>query len=118
MHEQQLQGLKFVETLFKGVDTGGAKMHDSLAQASLGHLFGEQWQRDDMSLQQRSLTTCTILIALNCEAEQRVHFQGARNVGVDRKMLEAVITHAAYYSGWPTAASATRVLNEVWPNES
>jgi len=116
--EKRRLGLELVGTLFKDVDSGGPGMHESLGEASLCHLFGDQWQRDDMTLQQRSLITCTILIALNREAEQRLHFQGARNVGVDRNMLEAVITHAAYYSGWPTAASAARILNEVWPEDS
>jgi 4-carboxymuconolactone decarboxylase len=54
---------------------------------------------------------------LNRENEQKVHFVGAKNLGVSRQTMEGMITHAAHYAGWPCAASALGVLNEVWPAE-
>jgi len=54
-------------------------------------------------------------VALNRRDEQKLHFVAARNLGIDRAELEAVITHAAFYAGWPCAVSASHVLNEVWP---
>ncbi|MEZ5260744.1 MAG: carboxymuconolactone decarboxylase family protein [Acidimicrobiales bacterium] len=63
------------------------------------------------------LITCTILVALYRENEQRVHFVGAKNAGIPREKIEGMITHAAHYAGWPCAATAHRVLNEVWPAE-
>ena len=61
--------------------------------------------------------TCTVLIAMGRENEQRLHFQGARNLGISRKKLEAAITHIAHYAGWPVAVSANGILEEVWPRE-
>ncbi|MEZ5234535.1 MAG: carboxymuconolactone decarboxylase family protein [Acidimicrobiia bacterium] len=81
------------------------------------HLFGDVWQQSDLSLEERELITCTILVALYRENEQRVHFVGAKNAGIPREKIEGMITHAAHYAGWPCAATAHRVLNEVWPAE-
>ena len=92
-------------------------MPEKFVNYTLEHLFGDVWQGDELSLEQRSMITCTILVALNREAEQRIHFPGAKNLGVKREQLEAMITHAAHYAGWPVAASAYRVLAEVWPVE-
>lgn len=115
-NERREQGLALVQRLFAGVDTGGpGSMPAALGDYTMRHLFGDVWQQDGLTLEQRSLTTCTILIALNRESEQRLHFQAARNLGIERATLEAVITHTAYYAGWPCAVSASRVLNEVWP---
>ena len=84
------------------------------ARYSIEHLFGDVWQGDGMSLQERSLVTCTVLVALGREDELRTHFRGARNTGIPRHKLEAMVTHVAHYAGWPVAASAFRVLDEVW----
>lgn len=115
--ERREKGLALVQTLFKGAEVNGQSMSASLGDFTLRHLFGDVWQQNDMALQQRSLITCTILVALNRTEEQRVHFLGAKNVGVDRKVLEGMITHSAYYAGWPCAVSAGRILNEVWPED-
>ncbi|OUS12122.1 hypothetical protein A9Q89_06925 [Gammaproteobacteria bacterium 53_120_T64] len=80
-------------------------MPEKLANYTLEHLFGDVWQGDELSLEQRCLITCTILAALNREAEQRIHFPGAKNIGVTREQLEAMISHAAHYVGWPVAGS-------------
>lgn len=78
------------------------------------HLFGDVWQGEELSLQERSLATCTVLVALGREAEQRLHFRGARNLGVEREKLEGLLIHIAHYAGWPVAVSALRILDEVW----
>ena len=114
MSDKREKGTNLLRKLFEGAPTGG-RMPEALMGYTVEHLFGDVWQQDDLTLQERSLTTCTILIALGREAEQRLHFAGARNLGVPREKLEAVITHAAHYAGWPVAASASRVLAEVWP---
>jgi 4-carboxymuconolactone decarboxylase len=90
-------------------------MPAKLQEYTTGHLFGDVWQGDDLTLQQRSMITCTVLVALNRLAEQHVHFVGAKNVGIPRSEMEGMIAHVAHYAGWPCAASATHVLNEVWP---
>ena len=115
MSGKREKGTEFLGKLLKGAPTAG-RLPKALMDYTLEHLFGDVWQQDDLTLQERSLTTCTILIALGREAEQRLHFVGAKNLGVPREKLEAVITHAAHYAGWPVAVSASRVLTEVWPD--
>ena len=82
---------------------------------TLEHVFGDVWQGDDLTLHERELVTCTMLVALNREAEMRIHFNAAHNLGLPRTRIEGMIIHAAQYAGWPCAASAFRILNEVWP---
>ena len=81
------------------------------------HLFGEVWQGAELSIQERSLITCTILAALVREAQLKVHLSGAKNLGIPRNKLEAMLTHLAHYAGWPAAVTGMKVLNEVWPEE-
>ena len=81
---------------------------------TITHLFGDVWQGDEMSLQERSLATCAVLVALGREAEQRLHFRGARNLGIEREKLEGLLIHVAHYAGWPVAVSALRTLDAVW----
>ena len=111
------KGLDMVQKLLAGTGAGGMPLPDDMTRYTIEHLFGDVWQGDDLSLQDRSLVTCVALIALNREAEMKLHFVGAKNVGVPREKLEAVITHVAHYAGWPVSISAFRVLNEVWPVE-
>ena len=58
---------------------------------TFGHLFGEVWQDETLSLAERELVTCTTLVALNRIAEQHLHFVGASNAGVPREKIEAMI---------------------------
>lgn len=81
------------------------------------HLFGEVWQGSELEIQERSLITCTILAALVREAQLETHLKGAKNLGVPREKLEAMLTHLAHYAGWPAAVTGMKVLNDVWPAE-
>lgn len=115
------KGIAFFKKLTAGQERQAksvrAAIPEKFTQYTMAHLFGDVWQGEEIPLELRSLITCTILVALNREAEQRIHFPGARNLGVTREQLEAMIIHAAHYAGWPVAASAFRVLAEVWPVE-
>ena len=82
------------------------------------HLFGDVWQGDAMTLEERSLITCTLLTALAREPEQRFHFAGAKRLGIPREKMVEMITHAAHYAGWPNAVGALRSLGAVWPEDS
>ena len=85
---------------FSGVASSDASRPPTqFAEYSLQHLFGDVWQDDTLELVERSLLTCAMLVALNREAEQRLHFVGARNLGISRARMEAMITHAAHYAG-------------------
>jgi alkylhydroperoxidase/carboxymuconolactone decarboxylase family protein YurZ len=113
--EKQAKGMQLIGTLLKGTGAGGMPLPEKFTQYTVKHLFGDVWQGDDLSLQDRSFITCVTLIALNREAEMRLHFVGAKNVGVPRAKLEAAITHIVHYAGWPVGMTAFKVLNDVWP---
>ena len=115
--EKREKGKALARILLKGAEPG-PRVPKKFVDYSLEHLFGDVWQGEELSLEERSLVTCTILVALNREAEQRIHFRAANNLGLPRERLEGMITHAAHYAGWPVAASAFRVLAEVWPEEA
>ena len=113
--ERHVKGRALAAKLLEGTRRADAPLSPRLLDYTLGHLFGDVWQGEDLALQERSLITCTVLVALNRTAEQYLHFVGARNVGVPREKLEAMLAHVAHYAGWPCAVSANHVLNEVWP---
>ncbi|MBT3536105.1 MAG: gamma-carboxymuconolactone decarboxylase [Rhodospirillaceae bacterium] len=114
--EKREKGKALARILLKGSDAG-FRVPRKFSGYSLEHLFGDVWQGEELSLEERSLVTCTILVALNREAEQRIHFRAAQNLGLPRERIEGMIIHAAHYAGWPVAASAFRILAEVWPED-
>ncbi|HLG45057.1 MAG TPA: carboxymuconolactone decarboxylase family protein [Reyranella sp.] len=77
-------------------------------------LFGDVWERKGLSKRDRSLITCAALIALNRSEQQVGHFQRALNNGVTKEELLEVITHLAFYGGWPVAMSAAQVAKKVF----
>ena len=107
------KGLQLAERLFGSI-VEEVPLPDDFREFTLAHIFGGIWQGEGLSVEERSLVTCTVLIALNREAEQRLHFVGAKNLGIPRARVEAAISHVAVYAGWPVAVSAFRILNEVW----
>jgi 4-carboxymuconolactone decarboxylase len=111
--DRKKNGMELATRLFAGA-APARPMPRALARYTLMHLFGDVWQGDDLALEERSLVTCAVLVALGRESEQRAHFRGARNLGIPREKLEAMITHVAHYAGWPVGVSASAVLDEVW----
>jgi 4-carboxymuconolactone decarboxylase len=107
------KGMAVVRRLF-GSAAGGNPLPGDFARFTIEHLFGEVWQGEGLEIEERSLATCAVLIALGREHEQRLHFRGARNLGIPREKLEALVTHVGHYAGWPIAVGAFRVLDEVW----
>lgn len=76
-------------------------------------LFGDVWERPGLSKRDRSLITCAALVALGRTEQQVGHFTRAINNGVKKEELIEMITHLAFYSGWPTAMSAANVAKQV-----
>jgi 4-carboxymuconolactone decarboxylase len=107
------KGLAIVRRLF-GAAAGGTSLPADFGRITVEHLFGNVWSRPGLAIEERSLATCAVLVALAREGEQRLHFRGARNLGIPREKLEELIMHVAHYAGWPAAVSAFRVLDEVW----
>ena len=91
-----------------------SSMPERIARYTNDHLFGDVWQDPALTTQEHSLITCAVLVALGRDEQQKVHFRGARNLGISREKMEAMIGHVMHYAGWPTGATASRVLKEVW----
>ncbi|WP_448683891.1 carboxymuconolactone decarboxylase family protein [Pseudomonas nicosulfuronedens] len=75
-------------------------------------LFGDIWQRPQLAPRERSLATVAALVAMGRLEQLPFHLRLARNNGLTRDELVELITHLAFYSGWPTAASALNRLEE------
>jgi 4-carboxymuconolactone decarboxylase len=76
-------------------------------------LFGDIWERTGISKRDRSLITCTLLASHYRTQELKGHMQRAIDNGVTKDELKEMIIHIAFYSGWPTAVNAGRVMMEV-----
>lgn len=85
-----------------------------LAELTDNVLYGDIWERPDLSKRDRSLVTVAALIALNRTDQLRSHIRIARENGVSQQELIETITHLAFYAGWPTAVSAIAVAREVF----
>ncbi len=88
--------------------------YKNIMDVTVEHLFGDIWTRDGLALRDRSLITVAALIALNREAQLRVHLRGALNVGVGREEIKEMIIHLAHYAGWPAAMTSMKVADEVF----
>ena len=77
-------------------------------------LFGDVWERPQLSKRDRSLATVSALIAMNRPDQLRFHLNKALENGLKKEELIEVITHLAFYSGWPNAMSAIMTAKEVF----
>jgi len=77
-------------------------------------LFGDVWEQTDLSKRDRSLVTISVLASHYRTAELKGHLQRALDNGVTKEEIKGMITHIAFYSGWPTAVNAGRVAMEVF----
>ncbi len=77
-------------------------------------LFGDVWERPQLSKRDRSLVTCAVLTALYRPEQLRGHLQRALDNGCSTAELGEMITHVAFYAGWPCAVTAARVATEVY----
>ncbi len=79
-------------------------------------LFGEVWSRTDkLSLRDRSIVTVTALVSSGVtDSSLTYHLQSARNNGVTRTEIAEILTHVAFYAGWPKAWAAFNQAVEVW----
>jgi 4-carboxymuconolactone decarboxylase len=84
-----------------------------LAELTENVLFGDIWERPGLSKRDRSLVTVAALVALYRPEQLRFHLNRAMDNGLSKDELIEVITHLAFYSGWPTAMSAITVAKEV-----
>ena len=77
-------------------------------------LFGEVWERPGLSKRDRSLITVATLVAGYRTNELAYHLKFALQNGVTKDELTELITHLAFYTGWPTANSAIEIARKVF----
>ena len=82
-------------------------------------LFGEVWSREDkLSLKLRSVVTVSALIGKGIvDSSLKYHLESARNHGVTRTEMSEMLTHIAFYAGWPNAWAAFRMAKEVYADD-
>ena len=82
-------------------------------------LFGQVWKREDKpSLRDRSLVTVVSLMSQGLvDSSFQYHLITAKQNGITRQEIAEILTHAAFYAGWPKAWAAFRMAKEVWAED-
>ena len=82
-------------------------------------LFGEVWNDDAIDLKTKCIVTVVSLMASGItDASLGYHLQNAKNHGVTKEEIAAIITHATMYVGWPKGWAVFRMAKEIWNEES
>ncbi|MCR4687128.1 MAG: carboxymuconolactone decarboxylase family protein [Lachnospiraceae bacterium] len=82
-------------------------------------LFGENWNNQDIDLKTRSIITVVALMSQGIvDSSLKYHINNAKNHGVSQKEMAAVITHVAFYAGWPKAWAVFNLAKEVYGEEA
>ena len=81
-------------------------------------LFGENWNNEDIDLKTRCIITVVALMSSGVpDSSLKYHLENAKNNGVTAKEIAAVITHVAFYAGWPKAWAVFNMAKEVWQED-
>jgi 4-carboxymuconolactone decarboxylase len=81
-------------------------------------LFGENWNNEDIDLKTRCIITVVALMSSGVtDSSLKYHLINAKNNGVTKKEIAAVITHVAFYVGWPKGWAVFNMAKEVWGEE-
>jgi len=85
-----------------------------LAEISDTLIYGEVWERPQLSKRDRSLITVAALLAMGREKQLEGHLGRALANGVTKDEISELITHLAFYAGWPAAMTAALVAKDVF----
>ena len=78
-------------------------------------LFGENWNNEDIDLKTRSIITVVALMSQGItDSSIKYHLMNAKKNGVSQKEMAAIITHVAFYAGWPKAWAVFNLAKEVY----
>lgn len=81
-------------------------------------LFGENWNNKDIDLKTRCIITVVALMSSGVtDSSLKYHLENAKNNGVTAREIAAVITHVAFYAGWPKAWAVFNMAKEVWKED-
>ena len=86
----------------------------ALAHYTTDLLFGDAWKRTGLSPRDRSVAVVAALIARQQVVDMPVHFALALDNGVTAAELSEIITHLAFYAGWPNAMAAVRIARDAF----
>ncbi|BBZ42781.1 hypothetical protein MPRM_00620 [Mycobacterium parmense] len=86
---------------------------EELGDMTIDHVFGALWTRPGLDRRSRSLVTLGALVALRAGEELKFHFPIALRNGLSVEEVEEVIYHLAAYAGYPAAASARKIAQDV-----
>lgn len=88
------------------------------AQLNDDVLFGEVWNRDGISLKLRSILTITVLVSKGLiDSSFQFHMMNAKKNGVTKTEMAEILTHVAFYAGWPNAWAAFRTAVDVYKDD-
>lgn len=96
------------------VEAGVGGVAPELARYTNDVLFADLWRQSNLSARDRSLVTVAALVAQGQAAQLPFHLNRAMDNGLSQAQAAEVITHLAFYVGWPKAMSALPVLKEVF----
>lgn len=77
-------------------------------------VFGDMWERPELSKRDRSLITVAMLVANHRDRQLPGHLGRAMDNGVTQEELVEIITHAAFYAGWPCAMTAATIAKDFF----
>ena len=82
-------------------------------------LFGENWNNENIDIKTRCIMTVVSLVSQGIiDSSLKYHLQNAKNNGVTKLEIASVLTHNAFYAGWPKAWAAFNLAKEVWNEET
>ncbi len=82
-------------------------------------LFGENWNNEDIDVKTRCIITVVALMSSGItDSSLLYHLQNAKAHGVSQKEIAAIITHVAFYAGWPKAWAVFNLAKQVWTEEA
>lgn len=82
-------------------------------------LFGENWNNSDIDLKTRCIITVVALMSSGItDSSLKYHLENAKKNGVSKKEIAAIITHTAFYAGWPKGWAVFNMAKEVWAEDA
>jgi 4-carboxymuconolactone decarboxylase len=85
-----------------------------LVEMTNTYVYGDVWERPQLSKRDRSLATIAALVALGWQDQLNSHIGRGLTNGLTREEISEIITHLAMYSGWPSAMTAAHVAVDVF----
>ena len=99
-------------------DHPSAKVSPHLVELTQDVLFGDVWERPQLSKRDRSIATVAVLVSKFRTEELRGHILRALDNGVSQEEIGELICHLAFYAGWPAAASAVDIARKAFEDHA